>query len=96
MNVHWTNTALEHLIAIYEYIARDSERYALRLIDRITARSEQIGRYPESGRAVPEFDAPDVREVYESSYRIIYRVQPERVDVLAVVHGARLLNPEQM
>ena len=33
MNVHWTETAERHLDAIYAYIARDSETYALRTID---------------------------------------------------------------
>lgn len=65
------------------------------MVDRITQRSVQIGLYPESGRAVPEFDAPDIREVIESPYRIIYRARSDRVDVLAVVHGARLLPPQE-
>ena len=94
MKVHWTNTAVEHLVAIFEYISRDSSQYALRVVDRITGRSEQIGLYPESGRMVPEYDAADVREVYESPYRIIYRVKSQQIDVLAVVHGNRILPPE--
>jgi toxin ParE1/3/4 len=94
VKVHWTNTALGHLVAIYEYIAKDSPQYALRVVDRITRRSERIAAYPESGRAVPEYDARDVREVYEASYRIIYRIKPERIDVVAVIHGARRLPDE--
>lgn len=46
MKVRWTDTATGHLASIYEYIARDSARYAQRLIDRITARSQQIARFP--------------------------------------------------
>ena len=38
---------------------------------------------------VPEYEAPDIREVIERPYRIIYRVKAERVEVLAVVHGAQ-------
>ncbi len=37
------------------------------------------------------YDVDDIREVLEYPYRIIYRVLPDRVDVLAVVHGARRL-----
>ena len=37
MTVHWTNTAVAHLAAIYEYIARDSPNYAQRMVDRLTA-----------------------------------------------------------
>ncbi len=36
MNVLWTHTAVRHLTDIYEYIARDSARYARRMVDRIS------------------------------------------------------------
>ena len=94
MNVHWTNTAVEHLLAIYERIAQDAPLYAQRMVDRLTKRSEQIATFPESGRMVPEYDAPDIREVIESPYRIIYRIKTDQIDVLAVVHGAQLLPPK--
>lgn len=93
MNVHWTESAIEHLAAIHEYIGRNSPHYAARMVDRLTQKTIQIGMYPESGRMVPEFDSPDVREVMEGSFRIIYRITPERIDVLAVVHGARQMPP---
>ncbi len=94
MRVHWTNTAIEHLLSIYEYVAQDSEVYADRLMDRLTRRSQQIETFPRSGRQVPEYDAPDVREVIEGSYRIIYRIKEEQIDVLAVVHSAQELPPD--
>jgi len=94
VNVHWTDTAVAHLVAIYERIAQDAPVYAQRMIDRLTKRSEQIATFPESGRIVPEYEAPDIREVIESPYRIIYRIKVDQIDVLAVVHGAQLLPPE--
>lgn len=89
--MHWTNTALNHLLAIHEYAAQQSNVYADRLVDRLTRRSEQIGRFPQSGRIVPERKREDLREVIERPYRIIYRVKSDEVDVLAVLHSARLL-----
>ncbi len=94
MRVHWTNTAIAHLLAIYEHIAKDAPLYAQRVIDRLTKRSEQLATFPWSGRPVPEYEAPEVREVIERPYRIIYRITAEQIDVLAVVHSARLLPPE--
>ena len=91
MRVHWTNTALGHLLAIYEYIAQDSSVYAQRMVDRLTRRSEQIATFPLSGRMVPEFEAEDIREMIERPYRIIYRIKPDQIDVLAVIHAAQLL-----
>jgi toxin ParE1/3/4 len=89
MKIHWTETAERHLDAIYAYIARDSEVYALRAIDRITARSFQIASFPHAGKRAPEFGLDQLREVYENPYRIIYYIKPGQVDVLAVIHDAR-------
>ena len=89
MTVHWTETAQDHLDAIYAYIAQDSPEYALRMIDRLTRRSQQIAESPFSGRRVPEYDMDQIREVIEGSYRIIYHIKPNQVDVIAVLHGAR-------
>lgn len=94
MKVHWTDTAAEHLPSIQEYISQDSPVYADRVLDRITRRSEQIGTFPRSGRTVPEYQDPNVREVIEGSYRIIYRIREEQIDVVAVVHSAQQLPPD--
>jgi plasmid stabilization system protein ParE len=94
VKVHWTNRSIEHLLAIRTYVGRDSDVYADRLMDRLTRRSEQIGAFPRSGRRVPEYDAPDVREVIEGAYRIIYRIRPDQIDVLAVIHSAQQLPPK--
>lgn len=88
MNVHWTSTAEGHLDAIFNYIAQNSPEYAKRIVDRITRRSQQIGEYPLSGRRVSEYDVDQIREVIEGSYRIIYHIKSDQVDVLAVIHGA--------
>ena len=94
MKVHWTDNALSHLLDIYEYISQNSPFYAQRMVDRLTKRSEQIANLPMSGRNVPEYSAEDVRELIEKPYRIIYRIKPDQIDVLAVVHGARLLSSD--
>jgi len=88
MKVHWTDTAEGHLDAIYAYIALDSPEYAKRMVDRLTRRSQQIAECPFSGRRVPEYDIDQIREVIEGPYRIIYRIKPDQIDVVAVIHGA--------
>ncbi|MBW4475582.1 MAG: type II toxin-antitoxin system RelE/ParE family toxin [Tolypothrix brevis GSE-NOS-MK-07-07A] len=70
MKVFWTETAVENLSAIYTYIAQNSPRYATRIIDRITKRSQQLANFPVSGRIVPEFETEQIREVIEGSYLI--------------------------
>jgi len=89
VNVHWTETAREHLRAIHAYIARNSPQYAARVVDRLTRRSQQIAEFPLSGREVAEFRVPQIRQAVEGPFRIIYYIKPDQIDVLAVIHGAR-------
>ena len=89
MKVHWTKTAEGHLHAIHGYIAQNSPEYAMRMVDRLTRRSQQIADHPLSGRCVPEYEFEQIREVIESPYRIVYHTKPDQIDVIAVIHEAR-------
>ncbi len=89
--VIWTLQTLEDVEAIREYVARDFVRYAELLVERIVAAVERLDRFPLSGRVVPEVGDDSVREVIHGSYRIVYRVKAEAVEVLTVFHAARLL-----
>jgi plasmid stabilization system protein ParE len=41
---------------------------------------------------VPEFDSPNIRELINGHYRIIYRLIDEKhIDIITVHHSARLL-----
>ncbi len=94
MKIDWSGNAIAHLNAIYEYIAKDSSFYAQRVVDRLTRRSEQLATLPMSGRMVPEYGLEEVRELLERPYRIIYRLWPDRIEILAVIHSAQRLPPE--
>lgn len=89
MRVHWTDTAISHLRSIHAYIGQSSPEYALRIVDRLTRRSQQIGVFPQSGRVVPEVELPQIREVLEGPYRVIYHIKPDQVDIIAVIHGSQ-------
>lgn len=91
MKVNWTRVAVAHLDSIYEFIGRNSPYYAQVTVDRITARSKQIEAFPNSGHIVPEYGDPNIREVLIGSYRLIYRIKQTEIQVLALIHGARLL-----
>jgi toxin ParE1/3/4 len=89
--IAWTQNAISDLSGIYEYIAKDSPRYAIVVIDRITNRTKQLADFPLSGVMVHEYQRIDIREVIEYSYRIIYMYESQTVYILAVIHGAQLL-----
>ena len=46
--------------------------------------------FPESGRKVPERDDPEIREVIESPYRVVYRVRAGTVEIATVFRASRL------
>jgi len=88
--IRWSQAARADLRAIHTHIARDSRVYADRFVERIKAAIEGVREFPEAGAKVPEWDREDIREIFEGSYRVIYRIR-DCVDVIAVIHGARLL-----
>jgi toxin ParE1/3/4 len=94
VKVQWTENAISHLIAIYDYIAQDSPFYAQRMVDRLTRCSQQLVDFPRSGRMVPEYEEEDLRELIERPYRVIYRVRSDAIEIVAVIHSARRLPTE--
>jgi toxin ParE1/3/4 len=89
MKVNWTAAARAQLRDINTFIARSSPQYAKKIVDRLTRRSQQIATFPRSGRVVPEANDVNIREVLEGSYRIIYHLLDDEIDIIAVVHSAR-------
>ena len=89
MKLFWTEPAIQDLRDLRDYIAADSDFHAADFIASIITRAERLTTFPMIGRVVPEAQGEDIREILYRSYRIIYRIVGERVDVLAVVHGSR-------
>ena len=77
--------------AIRRFIANDSDVYADLVVARLVEAVERLELFPRSGRIVPELADPQLREIIESPYRIVYRVLDESVEVLTVFRASRLL-----
>jgi len=90
--VRWTPQAADDLEAVFLFIARDSPQLAATFADRILLATDRLASYPQLGRIVPELGAENIREIIVGSYRIIYRLRAEDVQILTVHHGARLLD----
>ena len=82
--LRWTTQAVEDVEAIRKFIANDSDAYA----DLVVARRLEL--FPRSGRIVPELADPQLREIIESPYRIVYRVLDESIEILTVFRASRL------
>ncbi len=96
MKVVVTERAYEALAAIEEYLARDNPAAAMALVERLLARARVLVKHPAIGRVVPEIANPDVRELIERGYRIVYRVRADLVEVLTVFEGHRLLSEQDL
>ena len=89
--VVWSQRALGDVDAIASYIAKDSFSYAGTVVRKILMSTRSLSSFPFSGRKVPEVDDENLREVFAYSYRVIYRVEQDKVVVAAVIHGRRML-----
>jgi len=87
----WSSRAAQDLDSITAYIAADSPAYAGVVLKNIVNQTRILPHFPQAGRKVPEFDDENVRELVGYSYRIIYRLQPDEVLIVAVIHGKRVL-----
>ena len=92
MRIRWSDVARADVIALRDYIARDSPYYARRFTERLVESVENLSDFPRLGRRVPEADRDDIRELIFHNYRIIYMVGNEEVTILTVVHGSRDLD----
>lgn len=91
MELTWAHRAIRDLDDIESDIGRDDPGAAERWVERLIALAESLPAAPLRGRMVPQLGRSDIREVFQASYRLIYRVADTRVEVLAVVEGHRRL-----
>jgi len=87
-----TEAALADLRSLLNwYEAQGDPDAGIRLTQALLGRIEQLEQFPLSGRQVPEFDQPSLRELIEAPYRIVYRLVGSAVQVLRIWRSERLL-----
>lgn len=96
MTVIWTREALEKLNEIEEFIGTDNSERAETFINYLIERGESILQNPKIGRAVPEILNPGIREIIVKKYRIVYRIKKEKIEILTVFEGHRLLRIDEL
>ena len=91
VKIKWTNHALEELDDIANYISKDSPKYAQILVKQIYEMVSHLKQYPKLGRKVPEYGDPELREILYNTYRIIYLIKKEHLEIISIIHGSRKL-----
>lgn len=89
MRVEWSSLAGEDLDDLVAYISRDSVFYARRFGQKVVLATRRLKEFPESGRVIPEAEDKALREIIVRGYRVMYRLEADRVLILAVMHGSR-------
>lgn len=89
MRVEWSDSARGDLEDLVRYISRDSAFYAKRFGEKVVIATRRLRDFPESGRMIPEADDQTLREIIVQGYRVMYRLEADRVLILAVMHGSR-------
>jgi plasmid stabilization system protein ParE len=90
--VAWTAAAVSDLGDLVDYIAQDDPVAALAAMKRLRGRAAALCSHPQRGRIVPELreaGALHYRELLERPWRILYRIEGQRVLVLAVLDSRR-------
>jgi addiction module RelE/StbE family toxin len=77
VEIVWTNQALHKLNKIVDYIAQDDIVTAEKWVFKLIEKTDQLIEQPESGRIVPEYNEPNLRELIFGNYRVIYRIRKE-------------------
>lgn len=96
MTVLWTGEALKNLSEIEKFIGTDSPERAEKFINYLIERGESIAQNPHIGRIVPEISNPEIRELIIKKYRIVYRVRENRIEILTVFEGHKLLRIDEL
>ncbi len=95
MKIVWSPLAMARVEDIARYIAEDKPDAAVKWVDDLFAKVEQLADFPKSGRMVPEVGSPRIRELIYGAYRVIYSAK-DHVDILTVRRGRQLLRMSEL
>ena len=82
-------TNLEEIRSWYadQQVPDVGERLLREIVDAVL----RLADFPESGRPVPEFGLAQLREIIHPPFRIVYRLDDERVRVVRIWRSERLM-----
>jgi toxin ParE1/3/4 len=90
--VNVNKTAKNDLREIINYIAKNNPINALNMLKRIEDRINTLNHFPERGGYVPELlknNIKDYRQLIESLWRIIYKIDNDIVNILLLIDSRR-------
>ena len=89
--IRWSPRAASNFEEICNYIAKDSEVYAIIFAKKVYGIIKSIPQFPKAGRIVPEYGDENIREKIYENYRIVYRIKGDFIEIVTICHGAKQL-----
>lgn len=90
MRIRRLPQAIRDVDETWRRIAEDDPGAADRWVDSIVGATDRLAEFPNSGAPRPDIGS-GVRSIVMDRYLVLYRVGPDSVDIVRVVHGAREL-----
>lgn len=90
--VIWTVTAKKDLEEIIEYISNSSIPVAIEKYETIKKEAKNLELFPNEGRIIPELAEQNItkyKELVISPWRLMYKIDENKVFVMAVIDGRR-------
>lgn len=72
--VIWSDSAIQDINDIGEYISKDSAKYAEITVSQLFSSMDILENHPKVGKVVPEFEIESIRELIRGNYRIVYQL----------------------
>ena len=88
MTVKWTRRALRDMRYLFDFISDDDPAAARRMVAHLRDAAGHLGRTPQPGRPGR---VSGTRELVLAAtpYVVVYRIEGDQVQIVAVIHGGR-------
>ena len=92
----WTESALQDLDQIADYISLDKPTAASRFVQRVFQGVEQLASHPKSGSIPNELNGTPYRQLVIPPVRIFYREQDDKVFIIYIMRGERFFRSNDL
>ncbi len=91
MEIILTDRFLTRIEECTDYIALDHVPTAIEWPECVFDHCQKLSDQPESGRIVPEFRRPEIRELIHGNHRLVYELKTNQIDMLTIWHTRQML-----
>ena len=87
VKIVWSPLSRNNLKRIFDYISADSPEIAQKFTRNLVKQVKILEKFPFSGKKVSELKFTESRETIYKSYRIIYCVDEDVVQIITIIHS---------